>query len=124
MPYMTDAAYDALLDYIQSNAETLHINSSLPVNYTEAATTYSLGSKASPSLAVPADRTPNGREVVVSAITDGSVSGDGTAAYWSIVKDSATAELLCAGDLSASQGVTNGNTFTLTQFAIGVPDAV
>lgn len=124
MPNMTDAAYDALLDYIQSNAESLHICSSLPTTYAEATSTYSLGSKASPTVGTPADRTPNGREITVSAISDGSVSGDGDAAYWAIAKDSATSELLCAGDLSSSQGVTNGNTFTLTEFDIGVPDVV
>lgn len=122
MPYMNDAAYDALLSYIDTNAESLRICSALPATYAEATATYLLGTKTSPSIAAPSDRTPNGREIVVSAITDGSVSATGTASHWAIVKDSATSALLCAGNLSSSQGVTNGNTFTLTQFAIGVPD--
>jgi hypothetical protein len=122
MPNMTDNAYDALLNYIQTNAESLRICSSLPTNYTEATSTYKLGTKTSPTVGTPADRSPNGREIVVSAISDGAVEADGTAGYWAIVKDSATSLLLCAGDLSSSQAVTNGNTFTLTSFAIGVPD--
>ena len=122
MPYMNDSAYDALLNWIQTDAESLRICSALPVTYAEATTTYLLGTKTSPTVATPTDRSPNGREIVVSAITDGSISADGTASHWALVKDSATAALLCAGDLASTQGVTNGNTFTLTQFAIGVPD--
>ena len=124
MPYLPDNALDALLNYVQSNVESLRICSALPSNYTEATTTYLLGTKTSPSVATPTNRTPNGREIVVSAISDGSISADGTASHWALVKDSATAELLAAGDLASTQGVSNGNTFTLAQFAIGVPDAV
>ena len=124
MPFIHDTALDALLNDIQSNGESLHICSTEPTNYTEATSTYSLGEKTSPTIATPTDRGGGGREIVVSAITDGAVDVTGTADYWAIVKDSATSRLLAAGDLSAPQGVTNGNTFTLTSFAIGVPDAV
>lgn len=124
MPYINDTELDALLNSIQTNVGALHICSQEPLDYTEATVTYTLGNKASPSVATPSDRTPNGREIIVSAITDGSVTGTGTATHWAIVKTSATTRLLCAGALSSSQAVTSGNTFTLTQFAIGVPDAV
>ena len=123
MPYIPDLAYDALLNYIQDNAEALHICSAEPANYAGVAGV-DLGNKAAPTVAEPGDRSPNGREIVISAITDGSVTATDTASHWAIVKDSATAELLAAGALAAPQGVTSGNTFTLTQFAIGVPDAV
>jgi hypothetical protein len=124
MPFIHDTALDALLADIQSNGEALHICDTEPTNYTEATATYSLGEKTSPTLNAPSDRGGGGREVVVDAITDGAVDVTGTADFWAIVKDSATSRLLAAGDLSAPQGVTNGNTFTLTSFAIGVPDAV
>ncbi len=124
MPYIPDTALDALLNDVQDDVETLHICSQEPVDYTEAATTYTLGNKAAPTAAEPSDRGGGGREVVVSAISDGNVTGDGTATHWALVKDSATAKLQATGDLSAPQAVSNGNTFTLTQFAIGVPDAV
>lgn len=123
MPYIPDASFDLLLNDIQDNVEALHICSAEPTTYAEVAT-YDLGNKASPTVAEPADRSPNGREIVVSAISDGSVTATGTASHWALVKDSATARLLATGALSATQGVTNGNTFTLTSFAIGVPDAV
>lgn len=124
MPYINDVELDALLNSIQDNVETLHICSQEPLNYTEAATTYSLGSKATPTMAEPTDRGGGGRESVVSAISDGLVSADGDASHWALVKDSATARLLAAGALSAPETVTDGNPFTLTEFAVGVPDAV
>ncbi len=124
MPFIPDSALDALLNDVQDDVETLHICSQEPVDYTEAATTYTLGNKAAPTMGEPGDRGGGGRESVVSAITDGNVTATGTATHWALVKDSATAKLQAAGVLSASQGVTNGNTFTLTQFAVGVPDAV
>jgi hypothetical protein len=124
MPFIHDTALDALLNDIQTNAEELHICSTEPADYTEATVTYSLGQKTSLTVNTPADRGGGGREIIIPAITDGAVDGSGTADYWAIVKASATSRLLAAGDLSAPQEVTNGNTFTLTQFTIGVPDAV
>ena len=124
MAYISDTSLDALLQDIQDNAEELHICSAEPTTYAEATSTYSLGQKTSLSVAEPSDRSPNGREIVVAAISDGACDGTGTAAYWAIVKASATSRLLATGALASSQGVTSGNPFTLTSFAIGVPDAV
>ena len=123
MPYIPDAAFDLLLNYIQDNQEALHICSAEPANYAGLAAV-DLGDKQTPTVGEPGDRAGNGREIVVTAITDGSVTATGTASHWAIVKDTATSELLATGDLASTQGVTIGNTFTLTQFAIGVPDAV
>lgn len=124
MPFLHDTALDLLLSDVINNGEALHICSSLPATYAEATSTYSLGEKTSPTINAASDRGGGGRESIIGAITDGAVDADGTADFWAIVKDSATARLLAAGDLSAPQSVTNGNTFTLTSFAIGVPDAV
>lgn len=124
MAFINDTELDALLQSIQDNVGALHICSQEPTTYTEATSTYTLGNKTSPTVAEPSDRSPNGREIVVSAITDGSVTATGTATHWAIVKTTATTRLMVTGALASSQGVTNGNTFTLTQFAIGVPDAV
>ena len=62
-----------------------------------------------------------GREVVVAAISDGSVTGNGTATHYAIV-DTVNSRLLATGSLSASQVVASGNTFTLGSFTIGIPD--
>lgn len=121
MASLSNNVFDSGLNYLDTNASHLYICSTEPTTYTEAITTYALGNKATPTIAAPSDRVGGGREVVVSAITDGSVTADGTAGFYAIVYAGNT-ELLAAGSLSATQSVTNGNTFTLTEFAIGIPD--
>jgi len=59
--------------------------------------------------------------VTIAAITDGAVTATGTATHYAIV-DTVNSRLLATGSLSASQAVTNGNTFTLTSTTIGIPD--
>jgi hypothetical protein len=51
------------------------------------------------------------------------VTGTGTATHWAITKTTGST-LMATGPLSASQGVTSGNTFTLGAFDITIPDAV
>ena len=116
-----DRVFDNGLTVLDTEADKLYITSSQATTYTEAITTYALGVKNTPTVSAPADRTGGGREVTVSAITDGSVTGTGTAGFYALV-DSSNSRLLAAGPLSASQGVTASNTFTLTSFKIGIPD--
>lgn len=121
MAFLSDNVLDQGVQYIDDNTETLHICSSEPANYAAVAGV-SLGTKATPTVGVPEDGEANGRRVIVSAFSDGSVSGTGTASHFVLVKDSATSELLVAQALSSSQAVTSGNTFSLTQFDITIPD--
>jgi hypothetical protein len=125
MAFLIDAAKDAAITYIVSGAGAvtqLFICEQEPVSYSEASTagTYSLGSKASPSLGAAADGATQGRRTVVSAITDGTVTHTGTATHWALCTASV---LIATGLLSASQAVTSGNTFTLASFSITVNDA-
>jgi len=119
MTLLADAALDAGLNYVRTNATVLHICSAEPANYAGIAAV-TLGNKTSPSIAAPSDRTPSGREIVVAAITDGNVTATGTTTYYAIASVN---ELLVTGVIT-SQAVTSGNTFTTTAFAIGFPDAV
>ena len=80
-----------------------------------------LGNSTSLSICAPQDRAGGGREVVVAAITDGSVTGTGTATHYAIV-DTVNSRLLATSTLTASQSVTSGNTFTLSSVAVGIPD--
>ena len=121
MALVGDLVFDSGLDFLDTDGDRLDITSEEAVDYTGATTTYTLGNKTSPTISAPGDRGGGGREVTISAITDGSVTGDGTASHWAISDVSSTA-LLAAGALSSSQGVSNGNTFTLTSFTIGIPD--
>lgn len=121
MAYMNDAAYDAGLNEIKTNANALYICSQEPTTRTEAVTTYALGNKATPTIAVPSDKAGGGRECVVSAITDGTVTSNGTATHWALVDGT---RLLATNSLSASQVVSTGNPFTLTSFSFSFDDAV
>ena len=121
MASLGDRVFDSGLSALDTEADKLFITSAEATTYTQAATTYALGVKNTPTVSAPADRTGGGREVTISAITDGSVTGNGTATHYALV-DSANSRLLAAGALSSAQAVTAGNTFTLTSFKIGIPD--
>lgn len=119
--FLHDDVFDNGLNALVNNTENLYICSAMPTTFAEASSTYKLGTKATPSIGAPADRTPNGRKVTVAAIADGTVNTGGTAAYYALCDNSAS-KLLAAGDLNATQVVTGGNVFTLTAFDIGIPD--
>lgn len=119
--YIHPDVFDSGLSYAKTNADKIYICSTQPANYTEATSTYALGNKdfgaGNVFPGAIADTTPTGsRQITTAAVTDGSVTADGTAGFWAIVKSSATAALLAAYSLSATQVVTNNNTFTLAAF--------
>ena len=120
MALIADQALDAALSYIGTNCENLYICSTEPTTFAQASSTYKLGVKATPSIGTPENGT-SGRKIVVAAITDGTVSATGTAGFVALTDDSASL-LLAVKELSATQAVTSGNTFTLTEFDITIPD--
>lgn len=111
------------LNVLDTEPDKIFICSTQPTTYTEATSTYALGSynygSAGAAFGSPASAT-NARKVSSVAITSGSVSGTGTAGYWAVV-DSANSRLLATGPLSASQAVTSGNPFSLPSFDITIP---
>ena len=121
MASLADRVFDNGLTVLDTEANRIDITSQEVTTYAEATSTYTLGNSTSLSIAAPSDRSGGGREVVVSAISDGSVSGTGTATHYAIV-DTSNSRLLATGSLSASQSVTSGNTFSLASFTIGIPD--
>jgi hypothetical protein len=123
MAYMNDLLYDLILQELETSGTRLDICSQEPATYTEATSTYTLGNKTAITYTGPVDRAPNGRKTTVDAISGGSVTGTGTASHWAISKTTATTALYAAKTLSASQSVTNGNTFSLAAFDVGIPDA-
>lgn len=122
MAFLNDRVYDNGLTVLDTEADKLYICNAEPATYTQAITTFALGVKNTPTVSAPAARSGGGREVTVSAITDGTVTATGTASHWALV-DSANSRLLAAKALSATQSVTSGNPFTLTSFKVGVPGA-
>lgn len=121
MATLNDRVFDNGLTVLDTEATRIDICSTEPTTYAEATSTYTLGNSTSLSIGAPADRSGGGREVTVAAISDGSVTATGTAAYYAIV-DTVNSRLLATGSLSASQAVTSGNTFTLTSVTVGIPD--
>lgn len=119
MAKIIDAAFDAAIGYMITNGNILHICSSEP---TLVGTLNSLGNKAV-TLGAAGDGTPSGRKTTVPAITDGTVTGNGTATHWAIINTGATI-LVATGSLNESQAVTSGNAFTLAAFDITIIDAV
>jgi hypothetical protein len=120
---LADTVLDNGLSTITANAAKIYICTQDPATYTEASSTYALGVKdfgAGAAFGAAGAASPNGRKVSSSAITDGSVTGTGTAAKWAVTGAAAT--LYANGSLSASQAVTSGNTFTLGSFDIRIPN--
>ena len=122
MAFVSDYVMDAALAKYDTEANRLDICSQEATTYTEATTTYSLGNKTSLSIGSPADRSGGGREVTVAAFTDGSTTADGTASHWAIT-DTVNSRLLATGSLTAAKAVNNGDSFELSAFTIGIPDA-
>jgi len=121
MATLNDRVFDNGLTVLDTEANRIDITSQEATTYTDATSTSTLGNSTSLSIGAPADRAGGGREVTVAAITDGSVTGTGTATHYAIV-DTINSRLLATGSLTASQAVTSGNTFTLSSVAIGIPD--
>ena len=116
-----DDIFDTGLSQLTTIVENLYICSTMPTTFAEASSTYKLGTKATPTITGPADRTGGGREVTVSAISDGTVDATGNAGFFALCDNSAS-KLLVAQALAATQDVTLGNPFTLTSFKVGIPD--
>jgi len=122
MATLNDRVFDNGLTVLDTEANAIHITSAEATSFANVAAV-TLGNSTSLSIGAPADRAGGGREVVVAAITDGSVTGTGTATHYAIV-DTVNSRLLATSTLTASQSVTSGNTFTLSSVAIGIPDPV
>jgi len=121
MATISDYVLDAALTKLDTEADRIDITSQEVTTYTEATSTYTLGNSTSLSFGAPQDGDTSGRKVTAAAITDGSVTGTGTATHFAITDVSAT-RLLATGSLTTSQGVTSGNTFTIAAFDVEIPD--
>ena len=124
MSSLGDTVLDSGLDELNTTtgaANELHICYDEPTTYAEAITTYTIGNDDG-NLAItgPADRGGGGREVTMTALSGGTVTGTGTVEWYAIV-DTVGTDLLAVGPVTP-QGVTSGNTFSLTSVTIGIPD--
>lgn len=123
MAFIANSVLDSGLSVLSDDGNRIDICSEEPATYAAATTTVTLGNKTSLSIGAPTDRTPDGRKVVVAAVSDGTVTATGTATHYAIV-DTVGEVLLATGSIATPQTVTSGNTFTLAAFDIGIPGAV
>lgn len=104
-------------------ANEIHILSAEPSNYAGVGTN-TLGKKtftAGAAVGSPAAGTsPTGRKVTTTAISDGAVTGTGTAGYWAIIATTGS-KLLAKGALAAGVPVVSGDTFILPAFVVQLP---
>jgi hypothetical protein len=121
MASIADRVLDNGLSTLSSEANRVDITSAESTTFAEATSSQTLGNKTSISISAPADRTGGGRKVTLSAISDGTVTGTGSATHYAIT-DTTNSRLLVTGSLTASQSVTSGNTFSLETLDIGIPD--
>lgn len=119
MALIADSVLDTALQVMTTNGDTINICSSEPANFAAIAAA-NLGN-ATVTTGSPQNGDTDGRKVVVGAISNGSVTGTGTATHWAL--SDGTATLYASGSLTASQTVTNGNTFTLDAINITIRDA-
>ena len=119
MSFINDEVFDQGLDYADANGTRMEVCSSEPANY-GAISGVALGNKTV-NTGAPAAGATDGRRVIVPAITDGAVTATGTASHWALHDNSSI--LVATGALSATQSVTNGNTFTLDAVSITIRDA-
>jgi hypothetical protein len=123
MPSVQSVVLDLGLLNFHNVASDIYVCSQEPTTFAEATSTYSLGSKnfgAGAAVGAPAPGSPNGRKVSSTPISDGNISGTGTATAWAVI-DATNSALLASGSLAAAQAVTSGNTFTLSTFDIRLP---
>jgi hypothetical protein len=120
MAFINDEVFDQGLDYADTNGTRIDICSSEPASYAGIAAV-SLGFKAGLNTGATQNGASSGRRVIVPAITDGAVTSTNTATHWAL--SDASAILVATGALTAPQGVTSGNTFTLDAISITIADA-
>jgi len=121
MASLHNDVFDNGLNVIKNDTKNLYLLKADPGLLWSNIALHKLGTKAAPAIVAPADRLGGGREVVISAIPDGAVTGTNTATHFALTDDS-NSRILASGTISASQVVTAGNIFTLTEFSIGIPN--
>ena len=123
--FITDEALDAGLDYLIANGSRVDIQKTAEATTYSLATvdgTNSLGNKTGLNTGAPEDGPTDGRKVIVPAITTGSVTETETAGFWALTDGSSL--LLATGPLTATQAVTDLNTFSLDAIELRFRDAI
>jgi hypothetical protein len=116
---IVDAVFDGGLTAVASGGSTAITTTEInytqqATTYTEAITTFNCGNAAAVPTGPTAGAT-SGRKITNPSIASGSVTATQTAGWYSLVRTTNTT-LYFANSLSATQALTNGNTFSLAAF--------
>jgi hypothetical protein len=84
MASISDYVLDAALSKLDLEANRLDITSQEVTTYNEAISTFTLGNTTSVSFAAPVNGDVSGRKTTCAAVTDGSVTGNGTATHYAV----------------------------------------
>lgn len=121
MGFIADWVLDYGLVVLTSEADSLHICTTMPATYADAVD--SIAVKLAPQISEPfSSDTYPGRKVRVGPVNDGSITGTGTGTFWALV-DSASERLLAAGPVATPDMLHAGNFFELAEFTIGIPSS-
>lgn len=119
--FINDNVFDSGLAYAIANGSRIDLCSVDPVGVYATVTANTLGNKTGLTPAAASNGLVDGRRSIVPAITDGTVTGTGTASHWALTNGTST--VIASGPLTASQAVTSGNVFTLDAISITLRDA-
>lgn len=107
MIFFNDNCYDAFLQYIIDNADTVHYCTQQPTNYTEATSTYSIGSKSGLVRNAVEDGAVDGRRFKIDSYVDGVSTGSGTVTHLAYV-DTSNNILICVGLCTPNRVLSTG----------------
>jgi uncharacterized membrane protein YebE (DUF533 family) len=119
-----DRVLDNGLSVLDTESTHMYLCSSEPATFTQATSTYALGNNnfgVGAVFGAPAAGSPNGRKVSSAAVSGGSITASGTAAYWAAT-DNTNSRLSVEGPLSATQVVTSGNTWGMASLDVRLPN--
>jgi len=118
--YLHNNVYDDGLNAITDNTENLYILSADPELTWANIATYKLGTKATPSISAPSDRTGGGRKITATSITDGVTNTAGTGTFLALTDDSEE-DVLAVLELTEELILESGVAWELPSFTIGIP---
>lgn len=116
-----DAVLDQMLDYIDSNMESLTVCSAEPANYAGIAAVALADVVIDNTDGTKADGDTSGRKLTIAQQSDFAIDTSGTATHVVLAKDSATSELLYVTTCT-SQALTSGGTVTTPAWDIEIAD--
>lgn len=124
MAAINDTVFDNGLTTVDTNGTRIDITSTTggDPGVTYATVTANTLGNATVNTGAPGNSTSGtGRSVQVPAVTNGTVTNNGTAGWWALTNGSTT--VYASGALTTNQSVTSGNTFTLDLIEISIRDA-